>query len=90
MQETELTINHEAGLHLRPASAFVQKAASYSADVKIRNASKDTSFQNAKSAMGVMMLKVSQGDTIIIQADGDDEQDAISGLTALVESDFEA
>ncbi len=90
MKEVEITVTHAAGLHLRPASTFVQKAASYRADVKIRNVSKESAFQNAKSAMGVMMLKVSQGDTIAIRAAGDDEQDAIAGLTALVESDFEA
>jgi phosphotransferase system HPr (HPr) family protein len=81
-------VEHESGLHLRPASMFVQKAASFQSDVKVRNVTKDTSYQNAKSAMGVMMLKVSQGDTIHIQAEGSDEVAAVEALHALIEGNF--
>lgn len=88
MPELEITVNNEAGLHLRPAAIFVQTAAAFAADVKVRNVTKDNSYQNAKSAMGVMMLKVSQGDTISIQTEGDDADAALEKLKALIESDF--
>ncbi|MFW5748215.1 MAG: HPr family phosphocarrier protein [Chloroflexota bacterium] len=87
-QETEIVINHKDGLHLRPAALFVQTAASYNADIKVRNVTKDTDFQNAKSAIGVMMLKVGRGDTIAIRAEGADAADALEGLTGLVERGF--
>ncbi len=89
MQEIELTIDHQSGLHLRPASMFVQKAATYSSEIMVRNVTKETDYRSAKSAIAVMMLKVSQGDMINIRAEGDDAADALDGLKALVESNFE-
>lgn len=89
MQEFEITITHPAGLHLRPAALFVQAAANFKADIRVRNISRDTSFQNAKSAIGVLMLSVSSGQTIIIQADGDDATDALMTLRALIEKGFD-
>lgn len=89
MPEIEITVNHEAGLHLRPAAVFVQTAAKYRSTIKLQNVSKETGFQDAKSAMGVMLLKVSKGDKILINAEGDDAQAALDGLTRLIESDFE-
>lgn len=88
MRELELTLRHPAGLHLRPAALFVQTAAVYKSTIKVRNVTRDTGFQNAKSAIGVMMLKVSQGDTIHIQAEGEDEADALDHLHHLIEHEF--
>jgi len=87
-QSIEIIVNHKDGLHLRPAALFVQKAATYEADIQVRNVTRGAAFQDAKSAIGVMMLRVSQGDTIEIQADGSDAQTAITGLTQLIESGF--
>lgn len=89
MTETQIVIDHESGLHLRPAALFVQTAAAYEATVEIRNVTKDSAFQNAKSAMGVMLLNVSKGDTIQIRADGNDADAAINGLVQLIENGFE-
>lgn len=89
MQEIDLRIDHASGLHLRPASLFVQTAASFQSDVQVRNVTKESDYQNAKSAIGLMMLKVSQGDTINIRAEGDDEAEAIAGLQTLINNDFE-
>lgn len=90
IQEAEVAINHKDGLHLRPAALFVQKAASYTSDILVRNVTKGSGYQNAKSAINVMMLKVSSGDTIAIRAEGDDAQEAIDGLLDLINSDFSA
>lgn len=89
-QVLQRVIDHEAGLHLRPAALFVQTAAAYEATVRVRNVTRDTGFQNAKSAIGVMMLKVAKGDTIEVEAEGDDAESAIQGLIALMESGFAA
>lgn len=90
MPAIEITIHHEAGLHLRPAATFVQTAARFNADIRVQNVSKETAVQDAKSAMGVMLLKVSKDDTILITAEGDDAQAALDELTRLIESDFAA
>ena len=89
MQEIEIVIKHLSGLHLRPAALFVQAAANFQADIRVRNVSRDTGYQNAKSAIGILMLKVSSGQTIAIQADGNDASEALDSLRALIEKDFE-
>jgi phosphotransferase system HPr (HPr) family protein len=86
MREIVVVISNPSGLHLRPASQFVRTAAGYQSDIKVRNMSRDSGFQNAKSAIGVMMLKATQGHELLIRADGDDEDEAINGLCRLIEN----
>jgi phosphotransferase system HPr (HPr) family protein len=88
VEEVEITVNHEAGLHLRPAALFVQTAAAFQADVRVRNVTRDTPYKNAKSAIDVMTLGVSQGHQIAIQAEGDDEKQATQALVKLIEANF--
>jgi phosphotransferase system HPr (HPr) family protein len=89
MRELEFILQHPSGLHLRPAALFVQAAAAFKSTVKVRNVTRDTIFQNAKSAIGVMMLKAAQGDIIHLQVEGEDEQDAFDQLHRLLENGFE-
>lgn len=84
----ELEITHEAGLHLRPAAIFVQTAASFGANIQVRNVTRGTPFRDAKSALGVMMLGVAHGHVIGLEAEGDDAQAAIDAIKALVENNF--
>lgn len=84
----ELEVNHEAGLHLRPAAMFVQTAAAFGSEIKVRNVTKGTPFRDAKSAMGVMMLGVTQGQVIGLEANGDDAEAAVSAIKALIENNF--
>lgn len=86
--ELEIVVNHPAGLHMRPAALFVQTAAKYKADIQICNATRASSFQNAKSTIAVMMLRVTCGDRIRVQANGPDANEAITALRQLVENDF--
>lgn len=88
MTELEIVIDHESGLHLRPAALFVQTAAVYEADIQVRNLTKDNAFQNAKSTMGVMLLNVAKGDTILVRAEGSDAEAALQGLRQLIENGF--
>ena len=87
-QTRELTVQNKDGLHLRPAAMFVQKAASFESTIQVRNVTKSIGFQDAKSAIGVMLLKVNEGETIEIKADGADEEAALDGLSELIESKF--
>lgn len=88
MPELIITVEHQAGLHLRPAAMFVQKAASFTSTIKVRNMTTDKGFQNAKSIMSVTLLGVRQGHAIEISAEGADAEQALSGLKELVESNF--
>lgn len=84
--EATLVITNKVGLHLRPAGLLVQTAARFQSKIKVLFAGKTA---NAKSIMGVMKLGVSMDDSIVVQAEGDDAQQAIAALTDLVRRNFD-
>ena len=84
--EASLVIMNKVGLHLRPAGLLVQTAARFQAKIMVRFNDKTA---NAKSIMGVMKLGVSMGDTILVQAEGADAEQAIAALTDLVRRNFD-
>lgn len=85
MISKEVVINNQVGLHARPATFFIQKANEYKCSIWVE---KDERRVNAKSLLGVLSLGIVKGTAVNIIADGSDEEEAISTLMALVESDF--
>ncbi|MCF6461530.1 HPr family phosphocarrier protein [Clostridium sp. Cult3] len=85
MFKQEVVLQNETGLHARPASLFVKEASRFTADVKVV---KDGKEYNAKSIMGILSMGAGKGDTILIQADGDDAEDAVKALVKLVNDNF--
>ena len=86
MVSTSVTIQNSVGLHARPATFFVQKANSYKCSIWVE---KDDRKVNAKSLLGVLSLGIAKGMTIVLSADGQDEELAIEGLTDLINTGFE-
>jgi phosphocarrier protein len=87
MPACELTIPNEEGLHARPAAKFVKLASQFSCEIWVE---KDGEEINGKSIMGLMMLAAARGAVIKVTADGDGADEAISKISALVNSGFEA
>jgi len=85
MPEIKLTITHKVGLHARPASIFVKTAAEFSSDIEVTHGDKTV---NAKSILAVLTLGAHQGSEIVVKAEGDDAQDALSALEELVTNNF--
>lgn len=81
----QVRIPNRYGLHARPAAEFVKTAARFASDIFV---SKDGMEVNGKSIMGMMMLAAEAGSEIIIRAAGEDSQDAVDELVALVERGF--
>lgn len=73
------------GLHARPAAEFVKLANKFRSDITV---TKDTLEVNGKSIMGVMMLAAERGSTIRISARGEDAEQAVHDLAALVRRGF--
>jgi len=86
MIEKKVTVLNKMGLHARPSSKFVQKAANFKSDVHIR---RDNQVVNGKSIMGVMMLAAAQGTELILSVNGADEEQTLAALTELFEKKFE-
>jgi phosphotransferase system HPr (HPr) family protein len=86
--ETRVVIKHKVGLHARPASAFVQTANRFAADVRVSNLTAGGAAVDAKSIIGILTLGARQSHEILIRAEGVEAEAAVRGLQALVESNF--
>lgn len=84
MEKKEFHITAETGIHARPATMLVQTAGKYSSDITLEYKGKSV---NLKSIMGVMSLGVGQGADVTITAEGDDEVEALEGITATMKSE---
>jgi phosphotransferase system HPr (HPr) family protein len=85
---SKIKVNHQAGLHARPASVFVQTASKFSSDITVKNLTDESAAVNAKSILSVLTLGVMQNHEVEISAEGEDAEDAISALEALISSNF--
>ena len=85
MISRDVTIKNNVGLHARPATFFIQKANSYRSSIWVEREDRRV---NAKSLLGVLSLGIVKGMTITLLADGADEEDALDGLAALVDTGF--
>lgn len=88
IKEIRLTIRNQLGLHARPAAKFVATVARFQSKVRVRNVTRDTDYVRADSINQVATLGVRQGHEIAINAQGDDVDDALAALQALVEAKF--
>lgn len=80
-----VTIINKLGLHARAAARFVTLASSFSSDIKVARNRQEV---NGKSIMGIMMLAASKGSEITLIANGNDEEEVIEQLSALIEQRF--
>lgn len=87
MPSCEVTIINKLGLHARAAAKFVGVANQYPCEIRIGRCV--TSLVDGKSIMAVMMLAASKGTTLHLHAEGDQEQEAINALIALIDDYFE-
>ena len=85
MLSREVTITNSIGLHARPATFFIQKANSYKSSIWVEM---DDRRVNAKSLLGVLSLGIAKGMTVTLIADGQDEDNALDGLSTLIDTGF--
>ncbi|AAQ58490.1 HPr family phosphocarrier protein [Chromobacterium violaceum] len=86
MLRSEVEIINKLGLHARASSKFTQLASRYKSDIFI---SRNNRRVNGKSIMGVMMLAAAKGAKVELEISGDDEQQALEALTALINNRFD-
>ena len=86
MISQKLTITNKLGLHARAASKLVNTAGQFESEVFI---DKQGNRINAKSIMGVMMLAASKGTEIMLEVDGNDEQDCMKAIVQLIDNRFD-
>jgi len=85
MTNKEVVLNNNDGLHARAAALFVREANKFASDVNLEAHGEKV---NGKSIIGIMSLGAFNGEKIIIEAEGVDEEEAVDKLANLVEKDF--
>lgn len=85
MYSKEVTITNKTGLHARPASEFVKQASKFKSNITLECKGKKV---NAKSIINVLSVGIAAGSQILINAEGEDEKEAVEALTVLIESNF--
>ena len=77
MKKKIITVELADGLEARPAAMLVQVASQYDSRIYLESGSKRV---NAKSIMGMMTLGLIAGQFITVEADGADEDQAVSEI----------
>lgn len=82
-----IVIQNEQGLHARPAEMFVRLAQQFQARIELVREDRRV---EATSIIDVLTLGAAQGTELVLEAVGDDAQEAVEALARLVEDGFSA
>lgn len=85
MLTSTLTISNKLGLHARASAKLTKLAGSFRSEIFLARNGRRV---NAKSIMGVMMLAAGMGSEVQIDVQGEDQQQALDAIVALVNDKF--
>lgn len=88
MASKTVKLGSKVGLHARPAALFTKAAAAAGIPVTIAKA--DGKQVNAASILSVLTLNAGFGDEVTISAEGDNAEQVIADLSAMLERDLDA
>ena len=83
MVTKELVMKDFSKLDASPAAMLVQLASKFDSSIHVDQAEKRT---NAKSIMGVMILKFTEGEKVTVTAEGTDEVAALAEIQKFLEA----
>ncbi len=86
MISQDITIINKLGLHARAASKLVNLCSQHSSDVFLDNKGNRV---NAKSIMGVMMLAASKGTEMVLEVEGEDQDECLRAIIELINNRFD-
>ncbi len=86
MTEKTVIVKSDAGVHARPAMMLVREAMKYSCSVSLVKGDVEA---DCKSIMSVLGLAIVSGTNLIVRADGDQENEAVDTLVAMIENNFQ-
>lgn len=85
MIQQEIEIVNKLGLHARASAKLTQLAGKFKSEVWLTRNSRRV---NGKSIMGVMMLAAGKGSKVLLETEGEQEQECFDALVALVNDKF--
>ena len=89
MQTSRITrvivIQNSQGLHARPADMFARLAKQFQSRIELVREGRRV---EASSIMDLLTLGAAKGTELVLEAEGEDAQEAVDALASLVESGF--
>lgn len=83
--EAVFVIKNEQGLHARPSAILVNEVKKYNASVAVQNLDRNSQLVSAKSLMKIVALGVVKGTRLRFVATGEEAQQAIDGIGAVID-----
>jgi len=87
MARREAVIGSRVGLHARPAAIFVKATTRTGLPVKIGR--QGGSLVDARSMLGVLAVGAKNGDTVVLEAEGEGAESALDSLVVLLQQDHD-
>ena len=84
MPTIDLVVHNPSGLHARPATLFVETAASYQSRITVENLDRGSPPVDAKSILFLLTIGVLRGHRIRVAAEGPDADAALEALATVV------
>ena len=78
MVKENIIVTSQLGIHLRPAGAMCDAAIKFDSNISFEYAQGKTA--NAKSVISILASSVKCGQEIVLEADGEDEEEAINAV----------
>lgn len=85
MKSFEYVITSSVGIHARPAGVLVKEASRYACDILVNAHGQSSS---AKKLFALMKLGAKCNDTILVTAEGSDEDAAIAAIIEILKKSF--
>lgn len=87
MARREAVIGSRVGLHARPAAMFVK--ATTKTGLKVQIGKQGGTLVDARSMLGVLAVGAKNGDTVVLEADGEGAEAALDSLVMLLQQDHD-
>ena len=84
MEKFDYKFENDFGLHARPAGVLVKTAKNFESNITVVKG--DGNRASAKGLFALLGLKIEGGDTVSVEAEGEDEAQAIKSLKCLFEN----
>jgi len=82
--EREFVVGRELGMHARPSGEFVTLAAGFAAEIEVGCAGE---WVSGRSVLSILSLAATQGTRLSVRCRGEDAQEALRTLGAVIEAD---
>jgi phosphocarrier protein HPr len=88
MVKSEVKIINGLGLHARAAAGLVRLAEKYKSTVKLHRSDNSSKSADAKSILSILSLAAAKGTVLIVEVEGEDEQQALAAVEEIFANGF--